>query len=72
MTYKGRVQGGVVVLEPGVTLPDGTEVQVEPLGAPAEGNRLHEGLLRLAGTVTGLPPDMAENHDHYIHGTPAK
>ena len=21
-------------------------------------------------TVTGLPTDMAEQHDHYIHGTP--
>jgi hypothetical protein len=24
---------------------------------------------RFAGCMTGLPPDMAEQHDHYIHGT---
>ena len=29
-------------------------------------------LLKLAGTVKGLPPDMAENHDHYIHGAPKR
>jgi hypothetical protein len=29
-------------------------------------------LLRLAGKAKGLPPDLAENHDHYIHGTPKK
>ena len=29
-------------------------------------------LLRLAGTAEGLPPDLAENHDHYLHGAPKK
>lgn len=24
------------------------------------------------GTAEGLPDDMAENHDHYIHGTPKR
>jgi hypothetical protein len=28
--------------------------------------------LKLAGTVDDLPPDMAEQHDHYIHGTPKR
>lgn len=27
-----------------------------------------EALLEVAGTVEGLPPDYAENHDHYLHG----
>ena len=27
-------------------------------------------LLEIAGTAEGLPPDFAENHDHYLHGTP--
>jgi hypothetical protein len=26
-----------------------------------------EALLEVAGTVEGLPPDYAENHDHYLH-----
>jgi hypothetical protein len=27
-----------------------------------------EALLEVAGTVQDLPPDYAENHDHYVHG----
>jgi hypothetical protein len=27
-------------------------------------------MLRHAGTVQGLPEDAAENHDHYLYGTP--
>jgi hypothetical protein len=27
-----------------------------------------EALLEIAGSVDGLPPDYAENHDHYLHG----
>ena len=33
MHYRGKVHDGVVVLHPGVQLPDGLEVVVEPLGA---------------------------------------
>jgi hypothetical protein len=35
--------------------------------APA---RWGEALLEIAGTADGLPPDFAENHDHYLHGAP--
>ena len=27
---------------------------------------------RVAGTAQGLPPDLAENHDHYLYGTPKR
>ena len=27
-----------------------------------------EALLEVAGTAHGLPPDFADNHDHYLHG----
>ena len=27
-----------------------------------------DALLEFAGTAEGLPPDLAENHDHYLHG----
>lgn len=36
-------------------------------GAPV---RWGEALLEIAGTAEGLPPDFAENHDHYLHGAP--
>ncbi len=32
--------------------------------------RWGEALLEIAGTAEGLPPDFAENHDHYLHGSP--
>ena len=31
-----------------------------------------ERLKRFAGAVQGLPRDMAQNHDHYLHGRPKK
>jgi len=30
MTLKGRIQGGVVMLEEGTSLPEGIEVRIEP------------------------------------------
>ena len=72
MTYKGRVRKGVVVLDDAVTLPEGSVVRVEMLD-PAEGvDSLRRGLREIAGTVDGLPEDLAENYDHYVHGTPRK
>jgi hypothetical protein len=32
--------------------------------------RWGQALLEIAGTAEGLPPDFAENHDHYLHGAP--
>jgi hypothetical protein len=31
-----------------------------------------DALLEFAGTAEGLPPDLAENHDHYLHGSPKR
>jgi hypothetical protein len=38
----------------------------------ANENSLSELLLSFAGTVEGLPRDMALNHDHYLYGIPKK
>jgi hypothetical protein len=45
---------------------------VEVVVKPAEEKKptLSERLLKHAGTVPDLPADMADQHDHYIHGTP--
>jgi hypothetical protein len=74
MTYAGTIKQGVVVLEPGVVLAEGTRVTVstsEP--APQESVRqpprtVYERLKPLIGAVEGLPRDLAENHDHYLYG----
>jgi hypothetical protein len=66
MEYKGRVSGGVIVLEKGVSLPEGTEVRVELVGTGAA--TLGARLMKFAGRAKDLPSDIAENHDHYLHG----
>ena len=71
MVYRGYVKGGVVVLDPKVELPEGIEVRVEPLPPPS-GKTLAERLGDLIGSVPDLPPDMAEQHDHYLHGAPKR
>ena len=37
-----------------------------------EAARFTEGLLEIAARIEGLPPDLARNHDHYLHGMPKK
>jgi hypothetical protein len=73
-TYLGEIRDGVVVFDgPAPALPSGTKVRIEPI--PADGDStptLAERLKSVIGSVTGLPADMAEQHDHYIHGTPKR
>jgi hypothetical protein len=38
MGYKGIVKGNVVVLEEGVTLPEGLQVEIVPVKGPQPGN----------------------------------
>lgn len=71
MTLAGTVRNGVVVLDNPPPLADGTRVQVF-LAAEDEGPPTLRNLLKFAGTVNDLPADMAEQHDHYIHGTPRR
>jgi len=70
------VKNGVVVFERGVVLPEGTEVAVEPLApieqVPRERPTLAEQFADVIGTVPDLPPDMAAQHDHYLHGAPKR
>lgn len=71
MTLDGTVRDGIIVLENGVQIPDGTRVQVVLADEAAEQPTLLS-LLKLAGAVKGLPADFAAQHDHYIHGTPKR
>jgi hypothetical protein len=76
MVYLGKVKNGVVVLESGVGLPDGTAVRVEPLrqddSVTADGPTLAEQFADIIGIVPELPADMAAQHDHYLHGAPKR
>lgn len=69
MTYRGKVAGGVVVLEGNARLPEGTVVQIEPVAPAAEPDE--DAVYRLADLAvpTGIP-DLATNIDHYLYGHP--
>ena len=73
MEYRGHVKGGVVIFE-AETPPEGAAVRVQllPATAATAAPTLWDKLRKYSGMVTGLPPDMARNHDHYIHGGPRK
>jgi hypothetical protein len=77
MELTGVVNNGTVVLDQPCPVPDGTKVMVriaevtneKPASVPsAVGKRL----LKHAATVSDLPEDLAEQHDHYLHGTPKR
>jgi hypothetical protein len=79
MTYRGHVKGGQITLDEPVLLPEGIAVNIEvvekqfpPLDDVSSEPTIWDELLKLAGTVEGLPSDMAKNHDHYLYGTPKK
>ncbi len=72
MTYHGIIRNGAIVLDDGITLPDGTRVKVVADVEQEETKPTHLGLLKLAGKAKDLPADFAEQHDHYIHGTPKR
>jgi hypothetical protein len=66
---------GVVVLPPGTTFPDGTEVKVELLPVTTADDPFItavEQILRhgsdMGSTPGTMPDDMAANHDYYLHG----
>lgn len=82
--YRGKIQGGVVVFSEPVDLPDGVPVTVSVVRAAREplvfltdpalttAQRI-EQLGRWAETQPcDLPPDLAANHDHYLHGLPKR
>jgi hypothetical protein len=74
-TYTGQVQNGVIVLDEGTPpLPEGARLRFE-LIAETEGPRrrtLAERLASVIGRAEGLPTDLADQHDHYLHGQPKR
>ena len=72
MTYRGHVKNGRITLDEPAPLPEGAEVNIEVMAERDGQPTVWEKLLNLAGSVKGLPPDAAANHDHYLYGTPKK
>ena len=79
MTYRGKYSKGTVTLPRNVDIPEGAEVEVTPVTPPPnggtepeQGQTLYEIFEPFIGSLDGLPSDLAENHDHYLYGTPKK
>ena len=75
MICRGKVKNGVIVLEAGAALAEGTSVRVEAERAPkrkrikrasrSESDALYD--LGKYAVDTGIP-DLAVNLDHYLYG----
>jgi hypothetical protein len=82
MTYKGKVENGVILVEEGVRLPEGAEVQIELADGvqppndvsdePTIGQKLAALARKYESLPCDLPEDLAINHDHYLHGMPKR
>ena len=77
MTYRGHIENGAVVFDEPAELPEGALVRIDVFQMPAESQEeampsLAETLAPFIGKDVGLPEDAAENHDHYLYGTPKR
>jgi hypothetical protein len=72
MSLEGKIQNGVIVLDDDLPLPDGTRVEVIVRETAKASSPLGEMLLRHAGKAQGLPEDAANQHDHFLYGTPKR
>jgi hypothetical protein len=73
MTCTGQIRNGIIVLDEGIVLPEGAKVRVEVMKNDGEELApLAASLLQWAGKGVELPADLAQNHDHYLHGQPKK
>ena len=66
MSITATVINDTIKLPEGVHLEDGTEVIVLPHGKKSFAER-YADLIAPEGTGIG---DLADNHDHYLYGTP--
>jgi len=76
-TVKARFDGRVFVPEGPVDLPVGTVLEI-PIHFPASEEKPKSALAQLAEIAQQFPdnpnspPDLAEQHDHYLYGTPKR
>ena len=69
MSYRGKVENGVVVFDDPGALPDGAEVWVEVVVGRIEPADVDLLAMSDLAFDTGIP-DLATNIDHYLYGHP--
>jgi len=68
MSITAKVEAGRIVLPPEVHWPSGTVVRIEPV--EEQPPTLWETMKDFDGMAEDLPPDLASQLDHYVHGHP--
>ena len=64
MEMEGVVHNGVIVPDDATALPDGTRVRI--IAASIDNPKpFGERFTQFKGAVSGLPADLAQQHDHY-------
>jgi hypothetical protein len=71
MSITAVVEKNTIKLPPGVHLPDGTPVRVEPL-EPEPKAPFARRYAAFVGAVKDAPADLAAHHDHYLYGAPKR
>ena len=74
MSITGIVENNTIKLPPGVHLPDGTEVSIEPTTPPRDIETSRQTFAERYAEFVGIwedgPADLAAAHDHYASGAP--
>ena len=68
MSITAVVEKGTIQLPKDIPWPSGTVVRIEPVEDQVP--TLFEALKEFDGMAGDLPPDLASNLDHYVHGHP--
>jgi hypothetical protein len=71
MELEGVVTNGVIVVDGGIALPEGTRVRISGPNVD-EPKSFGERFGKFKGTAAGLPSDLARQHEHYRLGTPQR
>jgi len=71
MELEGVVHNGVIVPDDTMALAEGTRVRISP-ASQEEPKSFGERFAQFKAAVSGLPADLAEQHEHYRLGTPKR
>ena len=71
MELEGVVHNGVIVPDDAAALAEGTRVTIAPV-VGENPTPFGQRFAQFKGAVTGLPADLAQQHDHCRLGTPKR
>jgi len=71
MTLRGRIEGGKIVLDEDIPLPEGAKVEVYVTSLRGKGPMaMNPELAKYFGMADDLPPDASQSIDRVLYGMP--